>query len=89
MFFVYILKSKKDEKLYIGYSSNLRERIKAHIQGRVASTKNRRPLIIIYYEAYSDMQDAKNREIFLKSGSGHRFLKNQLRIYFEKHPDAM
>ena len=82
MFFVYVLRSKKDNNLYIGYSSNLKERFKAHIDGRVASTKNRRPLILIYYEAYIHMQDAKQREVFLKSGSGHRFLKNQLKNYF-------
>jgi putative endonuclease len=87
MFFVYVLRSEKDKKLYIGYSSNLRERIKTHMQGRVASTKNRSPLMLIYYEAYSDVQDAKSREIFLKSGSGHKFLKNQLKNYFEQYPD--
>ncbi len=82
MFFVYVLHSKKDNKLYIGYSSNLKERLKTHIDGRVISTKNRRPLILIYYEAYIHIQDAKKREDFLKSGSGHRFLKNQLNNYF-------
>lgn len=82
MFFVYVLRSKKDKELYIGYSSNLKERLKTYIDGRVISTKNRRPLILIYYEAYINMQDAKKREVFLKSGSGHRFLKNQLKNYF-------
>ena len=84
MFFVYVLQSKKDEQLYIGYSSNLKERVHTHERGRVVSTRNRRPFILIYYEAYINMQDAKKREIFLKSGSGHRFLKNQLKNYLER-----
>ncbi len=70
MFYVYILKSKKDNKLYIGYSSNLRQRIKEHQDGRSYSTKNRRPFELIYYEAYRNEEDAKVRErSFKHSGS--------------------
>lgn len=82
MYFVYILHSKKDDKLYIGYSKDLKNRFSLHINGKVASTKNRRPLELIYYEAYQNRLDAKKREVFLKSGSGHRFIKKQLVNYF-------
>lgn len=83
MYCVYVLQSKKDNKLYIGYTENLENRFSLHLNGRVLSTKNRRPLELIYYEAYTNQQDAKKREVFLKSGSGHRFLKKQLENYFK------
>jgi putative endonuclease len=52
MFYSYILKSKKDSDLYIGSTNNLKERFKKHNSGKVFSTKARRPMEIIYYEAY-------------------------------------
>lgn len=82
MYFVYILHSHKDKKLYIGYTENLENRFSLHTNGRVTSTKNRRPLELIYYEAYKNQLDAKKREVFLKSGSGHRFIKKQISNYF-------
>ncbi len=83
MYYVYILQSKKDNKLYIGYSENLKKRFEVHQKGKVKSTKNRLPLVLIYYEAYITKLDAKKREVFLKSGSGHRFIKKQLDNYFK------
>jgi predicted GIY-YIG superfamily endonuclease len=53
MYYVYLLKSKKDSGFYIGYSSDLRRRFTEHTEGRVESTKNRRPLELIYYESYN------------------------------------
>ncbi len=84
MFYVYVLRSLKDKGLYIGYSENLRQRIKEHNRGKNSSTRNRRPLRLIYYEAYLEKGDALGREKFLKSGSGRKFLNKQLKIYFDK-----
>ncbi len=81
MYYVYILRSQKDEKLYIGYSGDLRGRFAAHQKGKVTATQHRRPLTLIYYEAYLNKADAKGREKFLKSGPGHRFIKKQLSNY--------
>ena len=78
MFFVYILISLKDKNFYIGFTSSLKQRLNQHFQGEVISTKNRRPLKLIYYEAFINKTDAKKREKFLKSGSGLSFLKKQL-----------
>ncbi len=86
MFYVYVLHSENDRKLYTGFSRDLKQRIQYHEQGKVTSTKNRRPLKLIYYEAYFLEKDAKSREIFLKSGSGKKYLKAQLRTYFQEHP---
>ena len=66
MFFVYILKSNKDKKLYTGYTNDLRKRFKEHNLGLVKSTKSRRPFHLVYYEAYSSQQDATKRERNLK-----------------------
>jgi len=78
-FYVYILISQKDHKLYIGYTNNLRRRLSEHARGEVSSTKNRRPFRLIHYEYFIDEVDAKSREVFLKSGAGHKQLKDKLR----------
>ena len=65
-FYVYLLKSRKDSKLYIGLTSDLKRRIEEHNNGQTKSTKNRRPLTHIYYEAYLDFRDAKMKELKLK-----------------------
>lgn len=83
MFYVYILLSKKDGNLYVGYTPNLKSRFEKHTNGYVIATKYRRPLKLIYYEAYLKASDAKRREIFLKGGKGREELKIQLRDCFE------
>lgn len=86
MYYVYILHSEKDRKLYTGYTSDLDKRMIEHMNGRVSSTRGRRPLTLIYYEAYLFEEDAKGRELFLKGGSRKNYLKKQLRYYFTDHP---
>lgn len=78
MYYAYLLRSEKDRKWYIGYTSNLRRRIQDHNQGRNKSTASRGKLTLIYYEAYLHKMDALGRERFLKSGSGHRYLSKVL-----------
>lgn len=68
MFYVYVLQSIKDKNIYTGFSSNLRQRIKQHISGKVTSTKYRLPLKLIYYEAFLSEKDARKRELYLKGG---------------------
>ena len=78
-FYVYILISQKDHRLYIGYTNNLKRRLTQHAKGEVISTRNRRPLKLIHYEYFIDEVDAKSREVFLKSGAGHKQIKDKLR----------
>lgn len=66
MFYVYILKSKKDGELYFGYTSDLIKRLKEHNLRLVRSTKSRIPLYCVYYEAYASKEDAIKREHNLK-----------------------
>ena len=78
-YFVYVLFSDKDKKLYIGYSTDLKERIKSHFSGKVTSTKEKRPLSLIHYEVFTNKNDAKTREKYLKSGYGRQQLTSCLR----------
>lgn len=84
MYTVYILYSKKDSKLYVGCSSNLKNRIKRHNAGNIISTRNRRPFVLIHSEKYEDKTEAFNRERFLKSLWGGRTKKKILKEYLEK-----
>jgi len=84
MFYTYVLYSDKDEKLYIGSTPDLKNRFKKHSTGLVKSTKNRRPLTLIYYEAYLLKSDSIRREKFLKSGGGRKELAKQLEDIFDK-----
>lgn len=74
MYYVYILQSKSDMKMYVGCTSNLKKRFELHNSGEVLSTKHRRPFKLIYYEAFVDKQDTFKREQWLKTGWG----RNQL-----------
>ncbi len=70
MFYVYVLKSRKDENLYIGYTTDLKRRLTEHNQRMNFSTKSRAPFDLLYYEAYVSQADAKQREHNLKNSAG-------------------
>ncbi|OGI76035.1 excinuclease ABC subunit C [Candidatus Nomurabacteria bacterium RIFCSPHIGHO2_02_FULL_36_29] len=77
-YYTYILKSKKDGKIYTGYTKDLRKRLNQHNKGLSLYTKGRGPFELIYYEACLLEDKARSRELFLKSGMGKRYLKNRL-----------
>ncbi|MEK6691560.1 MAG: GIY-YIG nuclease family protein [Nitrospirota bacterium] len=83
-YYVYVLKSIKDSKLYIGYTEDLKKRIKEHWGGKVLSTKTRMPVELVFYEAYRNKYDALRREKYLKTSKGKSTLKNMLREFFKK-----
>jgi putative endonuclease len=70
MFFVYILLSEKDNKRYIGCTENLDRRLTQHNSGLVKSTRNRRPLKLIYQEEFEIKSDAMKREKEIKAKKG-------------------
>lgn len=82
-YYVYTLRSNKNNRLYIGFTSNLKNRLTLHSKGQVPSTKLDLPYTLIHYEYFINIQDAKSREKYLKSGYGRdqlkQFLKNTLR----------
>jgi len=80
MYFLYVLKSKKNGDYYIGYSSNIKKRIKEHNLKKVKSTKAYIPCKLVYSEAYSDKIDAITREKQLKKNhKAKQDLLNQIR----------
>ncbi len=84
MHYAYILRNK-DESLYIGYSSNLKQRISDHFNGKgCKTTKSKEDWKLIYYEAYLTKEDAVGREKFLKGGSGRKYINKQLKHYLHK-----
>ncbi len=80
MFYVYVLKARKVNELYIGSTNNLKRRLIEHNSGLVVSTKNKRPYCLVYYEAYSAENDARHRESMLKlRGQARRQLMERIK----------
>lgn len=82
MYYTYVLKSKKDEKLYVGFCEDLQKRLKEHNDGLVSATKNRRPLELVYCEACKNKIDSLKREKSLKTGFGRAYLKRRITNLF-------
>lgn len=78
-YYVYVLLSLKDHKFYVGFTSDLKNRLTEHAKGQVHSTKDRLPVKLIHYEYFINIADAKAREVFLKSGFGRNQLKESLK----------
>ncbi len=85
-YYVYILQSLKNNSLYIGYTSDLKKRFKEHNSGESKATKPFVPYKLIFYEAFLDRIDAKNREEYLKGGFGRKTIKAMLKKYLEMNP---
>ena len=81
MYYTYVLQSEVDNQFYVGYTKNLKLRFEKHNNGYMTSTKNRRPLKLIYYEACLKQKDALKREKYLKTWHGKQFLHKRLKSY--------
>jgi putative endonuclease len=79
MHYVYILKSKNTNRLYVGRTDDLRRRIKEHKDRKNWTTKRMLPVELIFYEAFTNKQDAIRREKYLKTSKGKSTLKMMLR----------
>jgi putative endonuclease len=88
MFYVYILQSLKDGQFYTGCSDDLKRRLAEHANGTVASTTNRQPMKLVYYEACCDKQDAFHREKYLKTAWGKRYVKTRMHHYLMGQGEA-
>lgn len=78
MYYVYVLKSKIDNKHYYGFTVNLKERLINHNNGEVKFTKLRRPFEVVYFEKVSDIITARKKEKYFKSGFGRKYIKNKI-----------
>jgi len=81
MYYIYVLRSKKDRNFYVGYTKDLKVRLELHNKGKVDSTKSRIPLKLVYYEACLNKDDALKRERYLKTNYGKRYIKNRIKGY--------
>lgn len=75
MYIVYILRDSS-KKLYKGFTKDLEKRLKDHKYGRTKTTKSMKDLRVVYIEKYDSLNEAINRERYLKTASGRRFIKN-------------
>jgi len=82
MYFVYVLKSQKDGLFYIGFTDDIEARVLRHQAGEVPATKFRRPVELIFFEAYLIKSDALRREDYFKTTKGKAALKVMLKDYF-------
>jgi putative endonuclease len=80
-YYVYVLRSLSDKQLYVGLTDNLPVRLEEYDAGRVVSTKRRVPFELLYWEGCLNRSDAAQREKYLKTAWGKRYLKNRLRRY--------
>ena len=82
-YYVYILKSLKNDSLYIGYTSDLKKRLKKHNKGINLATKPFIPYGLIFYEGFLNRVDAKNREKYFKGGYGRISISKLLKKYLK------
>ncbi len=83
---MYVLENQNDQSLYIGFTTNLKQRMEDHTSGKGSrTTKIKSNWKLIYFESYRNRDDAIGREKFLKGGSGRKYLKKQLIHYFGNH----
>lgn len=87
-YYVYILRSKKSDGLYIGYTNDLKKRFQEHNRKLNFSTKALTPWELIHYEAYLNESDARRREKYLKTNQGARLLKRMLKEYFYENHES-
>lgn len=82
-YYVYVLRSLKDGLFYIGYTEDLKQRVYDHNMGKNTSTKNRRPLELIFYEAFLNKFDVLKRERYFKTSKGKTTLKQMLKEFLK------
>ena len=82
MFFVYVLQSTIAGSLYVGYTKDIKKRLREHNQGLNVSTKHDKPWKLVYFEACLNKLDATRRERYSKTTQGGRLLKRRLKEYF-------
>lgn len=81
MYYIYVLQSDNDGKFYTGFTKDLKLRLDQHNKGLVDSTRDRRQLRLVYYEACLHQNDAARREKYLTTYHGRMFLKRRLKSY--------
>lgn len=81
MYYTYVLFSMKDGNFYTGFTQDLKLRLDQHSKGQVESTRDRRPLELVYYEACLNRNDATHREKYLKTYHGKAYIRKRIKSY--------
>ena len=84
MYYFYVLKFKKNQKLYFGFTSNLKRRIAEHKRGNSNFTSRNGEFDLIFYEAYLNKSDALEAERYFKTGHGREVLNGKLKNYLSE-----
>jgi putative endonuclease len=77
--YVYVIRSEKDGRFYVGLTSNVKKRVSQHNTGRSRSTKAYRPLKLFFFEECLNRIEARKREKYLKSGYGKQWIKEKFK----------
>ncbi|MBI3139487.1 MAG: GIY-YIG nuclease family protein [Sphingobacteriales bacterium] len=77
MYYVYVIRSEVDGRFYVGISENPEKRLGQHNKGMKFSTKGYRPWKLFFTEEFESRMEARNREVYLKSGVGKEFIKRK------------
>jgi len=83
-YYLYVLESARDGNRYIGMTQDLRKRLHEHNTGESFATSGRRPFSLVYYEACLSYHDTKQRENYMKTTAGRRFITKRLRDFYGK-----
>ena len=75
MYFVYVIASQKRKYIYVGLTNDVDRRFDEHQSGKNKTTKSYRPFSLIHVENFSTRIEAREREKYLKSGSGKEWIK--------------
>ena len=85
MWYVHVIKSLKNERLYVGSTNDIKRRLKEHNDGVGGKyTKDNRPFKLVFYEAFLNKKDAMKDELFFKTGYGREVLKTKLKNYLQE-----
>ena len=83
-YYVYVLQNLDDKSLYIGFTTNIKQRLSDHQSGKGSTvTRKKKNWELIYFEGYKNKKDALSREKFLKGGSGRKYINKQLYNYMK------
>lgn len=83
MYYTYVLLSTKEDKMYLGFTRDLKTRMELHRRGFLMKTKNNGSLKLIYLEACLNKKDAVRRDRYLNSFFGKRYIKSRLKRFFD------
>ncbi|MCX6720392.1 MAG: GIY-YIG nuclease family protein [Candidatus Staskawiczbacteria bacterium] len=83
MFYTYAFYDKTRGIFYIGFTNDLKRRVKEHQLGKTQTTQRMPDKLLVYYEACLSKKDAEDRERQLKTGFGRGYLKRRLKYYLE------